>query len=479
MDPASIASAITESNPVLARHPGAVDVAQFYASTSKTEVQAALAHNSNGKLRIASNNLQLGQTSNFTINDSSLLYCFQLCASITPGANNAPQCEGWLFQAIDNIQAVFVGSTLPQMNISGALLREYMLACCPDAVTRRNLLRTAGKVGSVATAVTASIPIGWALASGLGICKDFPIDMSFFKGPLQFNIKFNPSNFFITGTGTGAAAPSNTALVSSFNDLYITCSTTEIETPGLKLNNVYAMNPGLEYFIPGEYLSQATYVQQCTPGSPSTLVFNSCPDGMLEAIILLIKPVAEFSSASGAAGAYVYPGSVELSKLSLLYGGNILFQAESNEELKQYYRTHFAGDTKEYQYNYLGPNIGATGAITDPTYVVSRDAVFQAVMNSSSYLIPLCYDGKSTLSSNMTENLRNFASKTLTLNFTPALRSRISATSGFASITAADTVRGGSSAQDYAISMLFVTSSVFGGTPVNPTLVYSVPANNS
>lgn len=473
-----IANTVALTNPVLARHPGAVQKAEFYASASRTDVQAALALNTNGRLRITSNNLNLNATSNFTINDSSLVYGAQLHASITPGANNAVQCEGWLFQAIQSVQVTFVGSSLPAMTIPGRIIREYILACCPSVDTRNNLIRTAGKLSGAATVSKASIPIGWALASGLGICKDFPIDMGFFKGPLQFAITFNSSNTFITGTGTGAAAPSNTALVNTFNELYLTCSTTDVKTLDLKLSNMYLRDQSLPYYIPGEYLSYANYVESCTIGALHTLNLNSAPDGMLEAIILLIKPLVELSASVGSAGTYVYPGSVGLSYLACNYGGEVLFEAHSDFEIKQYYRTHFAGDTKEYQFRYNGPNIAASGALSDPTYLVSRDPIYQAIMNSSCYMIPLCYDGAKSLSGNMTENLRSYGAKTLTIQFTPELRSRVSATSGFADISLADTVGGGAGAQNYSIDVLYIVSSVFGGQPNNPTLTYMVPGNN-
>ena len=473
-----IANTVALTNPVLSRHPGAVQKAEFYASASGSDVQAALATNANGRLRITSNNMNLNATSNFTVNDSSLVYGAQLVATITPGANNAPQCEGWLFQAISSVQVTFVGSSLPAMTIPGRVIREYILACCPDTDTRNSLIRTAGLLADAATQVKASIPIGWALASGLGISKDYPIDMGFFKGPLQFAITFNPSNYFITGTGTGGAAPSNTALVATFDELYMTFSTTDVKTLDLKLSNMWSKDPSLPYYVPGEYLSYANYVESCTVGSLKTLNLNSAPDGMLEAIILIIKPLVESSSTVGVAGSYVYPGSVALSYLACNYGGEVIFEAHCDSEIKQYYRTHFDGDTKEYEYKYLGPNIAATGALTNAAYLVSKDPIYRAVMNSSCYLIPMCYDGKKSLSGTMTENLRSYGAKTLTIQFTPDLRSRMSATSGFANISLADTVGGGSGAQNYSIDVLYVVSSVFGGSPSNPTLTYMVPANN-
>jgi hypothetical protein len=331
---------------------------------------------------------------------------------------------------------------------------------------------------AAATQGLASIPIGWALASGLGISKDFPIDLSYYRGPLQFSITFNQSNYAITGISTGAAAPANTALVNTFDSLYMTCSTTEVLTQDLKLTTLHMRDPSLPYYIPGEYLSYATYVETCTPGSLFTLNLNSAPDGMLEAIILLIKPVVEFTSTVGAAGRYIYPGSVELSTLSCNYGGQVLFEANSQAEIQQYYRTHFDGDTKEYDYNYRGPVSGATGALANAAHIVSIDAIYTANMKSASYLIPLCYDGTRSLSGNMTENLKAYGAKTLTISFTPQARARVSQPSGLGEISLADTVGGGLGAQSYNIDVLYVVSSVFGGLPDNPALTYMVPGNN-
>lgn len=473
-----VANTIAVSNPVLARHPGAVNKTDFYASSARTDIQAALAFNANGKQKITSNNLRLGATSNFSISDSVLIYGVEMCASITCPANNGPQCEGWLFQAIQSIQVTLVGVDIPALTIPGYLIREYMLACCPDRETRSRLLRNAGQVGTTGAAVSASIPLGWVLASGLGTMKDFPIDLGFFRGPIQFSVSFNTSNYFITGTGTGAAAPANTTAVTSFDSLYLKYSSTDVKSSQFRVRNIWSQDPAMDYYIPGEYLQYTHFSVSASVGNQVTLNLQAAPAGMIEAMVLVIKPQVEFSSTVGSAATYIYPGSVELSSLECTFGGDVIFSAESDYEIKQFYRTHFDGDDRSYDYEYLGPSIAATGAVTNAgADVVSRDAVFRGIMKSSVYLIPMCYSGNSTLSGPNTENLISYSGKALTLKFTPKLRSRVSTTSGFAQIALADTVGGGAGAQDYSVDILYVSSAVFGGQPDRARLYYEVPNN--
>ena len=471
-----IANAVALMNPVLREHPGAVVRTSFYASSAGSEIQAAKANNFNGKLRVPANNLVLGSSTTFQVFSPDLVYGAELHAKLTPGANNGPQCEGWLFQAIDTIKVWFTSGGLPQVTLPGYLMREYILTCCDTPEQRQILLRNAGQVGTVATQVAASIPIGWILGSGLGVQKGFPIDMSYFKGPLQIEIKFNTSNFFITGTGTGAAAPINTVLVSQFDSLFMTFSTTEVLTKELSAVSQWMARPTEGHYIPGEYLSYQHLPVTATIGVQTDVALTSIQNGMLEAIILVIKPSAEFFSASAAPATSVFPGSVNLSSLVIKNGGTVMFQADTEDEIKQYYRTHFNGDDKTYSYKYLGPNVSATGVVAGSgAYIVSRDSIYRAIMHNSCYLIPLCYDGCKSLSGNMTENLPSYGGSTLTLSFVPARRSRESMPAGFGEFALDDTVGGGVGAQAYYVDVLYVISSIFGGQPSAPSLVFNVP----
>ena len=76
--------------------------------------------------------------------------------------------------------------------------------------------REAGEVGSLVVAQrTASIPIGWLLQSGSGICKDWPLDFSTLNGTVQIQVTFHPSSYFIQGVSTLTAIPAATTAVAT------------------------------------------------------------------------------------------------------------------------------------------------------------------------------------------------------------------------------------------------------------------------
>lgn len=453
------------ANRILARHPGAMQLNELYSQDSNTKVQMALTNNTNGRLRITSNSLALGGTSNFLISSSSLVYGMCLNATITPGANNAPQCEGWLFQAIQAVQITIIGSNMSPITVDGGVLREYVLSCCRNREERNTILKNGGKLSPVATQTKATIPIAWMLDSGVGVGKGFPFDTTVFSGGIQVAISFWPSNRFITGTGTGAAAPVATLNVANFDSLTMSFCTTDIPNPAYGMAYALSTEGNIEYSIPGEYFSSVPYRQTVTPGTEVVLNLNSAPQGMLEAIILNIKPTVEFQSVVGVAATGVNPGCVDLSTLGLKYNGQDIFKAESAGEIKHYYRNHFEGDDKSYAYRYRGPNIGATGAVSGAPNIVSRDAISVTYMEQGCYMIPMGYDCANTLSGNLTENLPNYAGTTLSLSFTvaPLGRSRIASVSGLGEITGADTVAGGLGAQDYTVYILYVITSLFSG----------------
>jgi hypothetical protein len=236
--------------------------------------------------------------------------------------------EGWLFQAIHSVEITVSNSLISNMVVPGTSLREYMLACCCDEVERRNLLKTAGRItGSVAAGQShkASIPIGWLLGCGTGLKKDFPIDMSILNGPILVQINWNPSNTFAFYSSTGAAVPGTaTPLIAAFSSLNLTASTTDLLDGAFGVRNALMANPGSTYVLPATYLNAIKYPFTGQGGVSTTINLNSAPSGMLEALVLTIKPTSEIL-VSGLTATTSIPGSVGLSSLRLQYGGQDLF----------------------------------------------------------------------------------------------------------------------------------------------------------
>lgn len=429
-------SQVLVSKEVLAKHAGQMELHSFYPSPADAQSQVVLATNSSGRYRISANSVAFGAASNFTVSSSSILYGLTLNASLTTPADTVIAYDGWLFSAIQSIEITLSNSVVQNQVLSGISLRDYVLATCTQEEERINLLKMAGQPVGATTQAFASIPIVWMLQGGNGICGSFPLDMSTLNGPIQITINWYPSSVILSRTG---GAPGT---IAAFDNLTLTGCTTELNDALFGVRNAMMANPGLTYPIPCKYLNSINYSQSCAIGVPSVLNLSSAPSGMLEAIILTVKPQAELTANS--VGTVNYPGGVELSSLRLSFGGTDLFRADTIQELEAYYRTKFCGDVKKYQYAFASANSVAAA---------DRDLIEQHV-----YVIPLSYDAKMVMSAHKIENLTNYGGSTLQLTWVPAPRQTYDAATPFAS--AAINPRGGTGAQEYVIQILYVCSGI-------------------
>jgi hypothetical protein len=389
-------------------------------------------------------------------------------------------CDGWLFQAINSVEITVQNSLISNQVMPGGTMREYLLACCPSEKERSRLLTTAGRptVGNTLIPVIAhaSIPIGWILNNGNGVEGSFPIDMSTLNGPITIQVNFNPSPAFIVGLGTGAAIPATTAVINAFTSLQITAETSELVDSAFTVRDALAQNPAATYAIPGRWLNtyKAGPVNAHTIGQSVTLNLNSVPQGMLEALILLIKPTQELLSPTTNKAGAIFPGSVGISKLRLQYAGQDLFRANSEEQIAQHMRSHFSGDTKRTTYSYFGSDHAAdTGAVV-ATHYNSLDLKNTAMMDQPIVIIPLTYDSQKVMSGKLVENLPDMSNANLQLSFTTSQRRRRVAEGPFRDLdnsTVAGSVVGdlGDGPFSLTVDVLYVLSNILeiGHSAVN------------
>lgn len=426
-------------------NPGGVMLSSWYPSEYNTEHHIADAINSSGKIRISSNNLALGATSNFTISSSELVYGIALNCALTTPAASIINAQGWFFSLINTVEFTISNSTMGNQVLTGTSMRELLLAACENREQREMLLFTAGDVTPAATAARATIPLAWMLQQWyVGLGGQYPIDMATISGSIQVNVTFNNSTSIVTRTGGVPEA------ITAFTELTMTTLSTQILKPVFAVRSAMIRDPSLKYSIPGKFLSYTRYTQSMTPGTASTLQIAAAPLGELQAIILTVKPVAELTATAD--GTILYPGSCRLSSLRLEYSGQIIYQANSFYEHLHYMRQKFQGDDKTYSYT-----LGATNSAT---------AANRTQVESQVLIIPLCYDGKEVMTNKKIEYLPGYSGSVLSLTMTIA--STTAPDVGARSIYAAATPffptptnpQGGGGAQNYIVECLFLMNSV-------------------
>lgn len=434
-------------NTKIALHnPGGTLFSEWYPSPYNTDHHVAKALNKAGSVRISSNNLNLGATSNFIISSSELVYGFSLnCALQTP-ANTVIAFEGWFFSLIDRISITISNSNMSALTLSGLSMREIILAACDTKEKRQMVLQAAGSPTAPNATTRASIPIAWMISMGIGVGMggQYPIDMATISGSIQVDVTFNSSTSILSRTGGVPGA------LASFTQCYLTSLSTQVLEPQFAVRKAMERAPNLVYSIPGKYLSYTRYTQSMTPGTASTIQIGSVPLGELQSIILTVKPVVELTAVAD--GDVVYPGSCRLSQIQLDYAGTTIYRADNWQEHLQNMRYKFQGDDKTYSFVLCDAN--------------TVSAANSDLADSQVLIVPLCYDGKDVMTCQNTEYLPGYSGSTLSLTLTvasttapaPGARGLRDATTPF--FPAPINPRGGGGAQNYIVECLFLMNSV-------------------
>lgn len=406
----SAANEILSNKRVLLRHPGARSMNELYPSPSLASTQLAELVNARGRYRIAGNNLQLGGISNFVISTSSIIQNWAIHASIVLAANRT-MLTGWLLQAVNQIEVTFSNSLMQSIQLSGLILREYLLSMCDSEEKRNRLLTQAGQctLGAAGT-FRASIPVGNLILSAMGASSQFPLDQSTLAGSIQVLVRWNNAGSFTTNVAANGAA-----IPTAFNSLEMTCDTSDLLTGAFSIRQALSMDPSLSYNIPSRYINSTRVpIANFDPaaGNENLVQLTSCPAGMLEAIVICLKPTSEHNSTASdaAANSAYFPigGSVNLSTLRLTYGGTDLFRADSSEEIKSNMRSVFGGDTMRYK------QIGHTFTPGGPGPLGADISQYDCGV----IIIPLVYDGCRSYQGHLIENNPSYSGASLELRFT-------------------------------------------------------------
>lgn len=398
---------VLTSKRILLAHPGASKLNQQYATSDKVTSNLAETVTSRGRLRVGNNSKAFGATTNFNVSSSSIVSSIMLRAAVTKTANFNVSQEGWLFDAIDSVEVTFSSSLLSNMLIQGPVLREYMLMSCCGSSQREELLKRAGNCpqGASTDDLVGCIPLGYIIANCSFTKGNYGLDYATLNGPVTFQIKWKPSGNIFIRTAAGDVLP------TEFSELELVAVTADVLDGAMSVKHALAADPSLVYTVPGRYLSAVSYsIASLNIGVSTPINLQSAPSGMLQAIVLSIRPTGS-GDADGFLGNAAHTqlirgSSVKLSQLSLLYGGQVLFQGNSHEEIKSYYASAFEGDDLSYR------EAGQQAANLNTGIVQQRD--------SNVYCIPLSYDARCVISKHLTENVPSYSGASLQLSFTVA-----------------------------------------------------------
>jgi hypothetical protein len=330
---------VLANHEILMSNPGAAKLNSFYPSPAESSSTIAQAVDNSGQLIIQANSKQIGGASDFLISTPNILDCPQLNIEFTvkaiPSAQNdgnmvdqrtrAYMCtyhDGWGFDCIDRIEMTVAKSNISNLQLQGHALRDWSLLQCKNADERKQMLKIAGE-GKTWTVdkemkMQASVPLSFLFFRTAGGVKGgFGIDGRALHGPITFQIYFKPVQYFCGPAASvydrasmdeaydkatadaldnrGALYPAsiipNDLLPTEFSKLEFTARTYQLMDGVFSVAKALDANPSLTYSLPSLWLN--TYSQEVTLDSTGfgQININSIPAGMLQAIIIRIRPV--------------------------------------------------------------------------------------------------------------------------------------------------------------------------------------------
>jgi len=328
---------------ILMASPSSSKLNSFYPNPSESECTIAQAVCNSGQLFIQSNAKSLPGSSDFMVSTPNIMDCPQLLMSLTipaiPAAVDGSDLidqrqrvyfgtyhDGWGFDLIEQLEVSFANSNISNLQIKGHAMRDWSLLQCKNADERQQMLRIAGR-GQTWTrekerVITACVPLSFLFfRSAGGVKGGFGIDGRVLNGPISFQFTFKPLNYAVApvaslyerykfgppyeltqpnndGGNIASSYPSYPAsllaagqLPTSFTQLELTMRTYQLMDGTFSVSKALEANPSLIYSIPSLWMNTYSYNTEVSAQGFIDLNINSVPAGMIQAIIVRVRPV--------------------------------------------------------------------------------------------------------------------------------------------------------------------------------------------
>lgn len=393
----SAVQTVLSSSRLKLAHPGNAKLTQVYPTPSETTSVLAQAINHRGQFRVTCNNKQFNSRSDFILSSSALISEMAIVGSITFTnellLSFKPNCIGWIFDMVESLEVTYSNSLMQNMVIRGPSLKDYSLLCCCSRQERIDLLKAAGQSfqnpgSGLVNIFHFALPLSFLNHTVASLRNSWPVDGSVLAGPIQISINWRPFKYGFVKTATDIML----APPTGFSTLDLICKTTQLQDAAFSVKKAMMLDPQLVYSLPARYITTVDYTRDLTPGGITTINLSSAPSGMLEGIIVSIRPSAGAITWTTPNDAYtinVHGGSCTIDKMTLEFGGQNIFRADTYEEYLHWQRSSF-GDTVEWlEQSYLQgvANTNLSLAYVHPVYFIPMTndsaAVFRGHTNEN------------------------------------------------------------------------------------------------
>lgn len=479
------AAHVLANNEILMSAPSNGKLSGFYPTPAESTNTIAQAVCNSGQLFVRANSKQFGAPSDFQISTANILDCPILSMQIVIAPLNLPNNPqsantfigthhaGWGYDIIESLEVSYSNSNISNLIVSGQAMKEWSLLQCKNKAERLDLLRGAGELltfsRDVPATFSAAVPISFLNWQGAGgVTGGFPIDARTLNGSIQFQFRFKAlstiitpqASFYLPGgldqdLGTGVEPQYGLGvdgvLPTEFSILELTMRTYQLMDSAFSVAHALQANPGMVYSLPSKWVNTYRYTVDITDGI-GEVQLNSAPAGMIQAILVSVRPVLKDSVANdmnwnahdvvtaNRGNKVYYPGhyhSIPLKTLRLQYSGQSIYDAHSHEQILAFNKFVFCDDL-----NTLVPSWPRTmnmSVVTNKDTSVTPqldgnatagpiDTINLQVNNDPQslgidwevpiHVIPLMHNGDFVFRKRHFENLPHYSGSTLSLRFT-------------------------------------------------------------
>lgn len=504
----AVANVLTTKRIKLA-HPGDGKLSELYANPDLCTSILAEAVTNRGQIRVSpTGTATFGSQSSFQISSSAIISDIVISGQLLRQKSTFFSHCGWAFDMIDTMEITMSNSLMQSMILRGETLKDLAIASCRSEREVRDMLNAAGRVcGSandpIATKTAGSCYSGGFFRSGdkgtgdtgyvenaqLDVLADseanaasqasyfaiplsflnnwpngndgqFPMDYSVLAGPVQINVNWRTNGSgvvnipMVVRATSGTACNSNT-LVPTIQNLQLTAKSVVLQDASFSVKKAMLMDPSLIYAIPSRYITtiaetiQLAEYDGATGKLPKKVInLNSLPSGMLEALVISIKPddwvpaenrclswYREDYSGTAAVNTdvpsgqtpldldamYRMPimcGSLPLHSLRLTFGGQNLVRFDNPAEYRQFQRSAFGRDLTYPSCVCAGDVLTFVSRLTSdgagPT--VERWEQFSAfAAREECHIIPLVNNARKVFQELLNENVPSYGGAQLQL----------------------------------------------------------------
>lgn len=404
----SAVQTVLSSSRLKLAHPGNAKLTQVYPTPSETTSVLAQAINHRGQFRVTCNNKQFNSRSDFILSSSALISEMAIVGNITIAnvglTTFKPNCVGWIFDMVESMEVTYSNSLMQNMVIRGPSLKDYSLLCCCSRQERIDLLKAAGQsfqdpgVGET-TIYNFALPLSFLNHTVASLRNSWPVDGSVLAGPIQISINWRPFGYGFVKTDQAILA----AVPAQFTKLELVCKTTQLQDAAFSVKKAMMLDPQLVYSLPARYITTVDYTRALVPGGVTTINLASAPSGMLEGIIVSIRPskgTDQWVTPDATFTTNIHGGSSTIKRLTLEFGGQNIFRCDTYEEYLHWQRSSF-GDTVEW---------------VEQTYLAGAANTNLSVTNVHPvYFIPMTNDNAAVFRAHTNENLPSYGGSQLQL----------------------------------------------------------------